>query len=185
MKRKITMIMAVDGCYGLGKDGKIPWNYQEDMAWFYKNTIGKTVVMGHNTFIGLQYHYGMVDGFPDRKNIVLTSDASGMQGKYGDVHFHSNVREVMDSHPEDLMIVGGLKTYVDFAPYAHEILLSKVKGFYKCDTFMTITEYQAIFKGKRISEIIELSDDVVVYVQPDWTWDEYQKNLKKGENNGI
>lgn len=177
--RKITMIMAVDQCYGLGKDGMIPWNFQEDMQWFYKNTIGKTVVMGHSTFIGLQFHYGMVDGFPGRKNIVLTSDAGGMQGKYGDVHFHNNVKEVLDNHSEDLYIVGGLKTYLSFAPYSHEILLSKVNGYYKCDTKMSIEDYQTIFKGKRISEIIELSENVSVWVQPDHSWDEYLKKQKE------
>lgn len=180
--RKITMIMATDKWYGLGKDGKIPWDYPEDMAWFRENTLGKTVVMGHATFIGLQFNYGMIEGFPGRKNIVLTSDVSGMKGKYGDVHFHNSVKDVLDNHPEELIIVGGLKTYVAFAPYCHEILLSRINEWYDCDTRMGIEEYQIIFKGKRISEIKHLSDDVVVYIQPDWTYDEYLKKQKEKES---
>ena len=159
--RKIIMIMAMDQAGGLGCDGRIPWHCPEDMAWFRKNTLGKTVVMGSTTFFGLQYHYGMIEGFPERKNIVLTS-RNGMEGRYGDVLFYNNVEDILDNNPEDLYIVGGLQTYRAFAPYANEVISSLINGVYLCDTHIEAQDHVEIFKGKVIASTQELSSNIIV-----------------------
>lgn len=178
MKRKITMVLAMDAAGGLGCDGRLPWHYPEDMAWFRKNTLGKTVVMGSTTFFGLQYHYGMIEGFPERKNIVLTS-RNGMEGKYGDVLFYNNVKDILDNNPEDLYIVGGLQTYMAFAPYAHEVLQSLIKDVYMCDTFLEAQHHVEIFKGKALTGVQKLSDNVIAATWTDVLWQEYLRKEKE------
>ena len=38
----------------IGKDNTIPWYYSEDLKRFKRLTIGKTVIMGRNTWESLQ-----------------------------------------------------------------------------------------------------------------------------------
>ena len=50
----VNLIVAVDSkCYGIGKDGKIPWHNKDDMKFFKDITTGygnNAVIMGRKTF---------------------------------------------------------------------------------------------------------------------------------------
>ena len=47
----IRAILACDEDGGVSKDGTIPWpKNTKDLAWFKKNTIDSTVVMGSKTW---------------------------------------------------------------------------------------------------------------------------------------
>ena len=51
----------------IGKDNTIPWYYSEDLKRFKRLTIGKTVIMGRNTWESLP-----IKPLPERRNIVIT-----------------------------------------------------------------------------------------------------------------
>ena len=61
------LILACDSEYGIGKDGKIPWNCPEDIKNFYNLTDGHVVIMGRKTYESL--------GKPlaNRHNIIVSS----------------------------------------------------------------------------------------------------------------
>ena len=44
------MIAAIDETGGIGKDGRIPWDYSEDRAFFKVQTLGHPLVVGRKTF---------------------------------------------------------------------------------------------------------------------------------------
>lgn len=50
MFSNIKIIMAVDEAGGFGKNGKLPWHFKEDMAFFKTHTMGKCCVMGRKTY---------------------------------------------------------------------------------------------------------------------------------------
>ena len=50
-----------------GKDGKLPWNYSEDLAHFKKMTLNSTIIMGRKTYESIG------KPLPHRKNVVITS----------------------------------------------------------------------------------------------------------------
>ena len=45
----IKLIAAIDSNFGIGKNGMIPWQYDEDMRHFARTTKGSTCLMGRVT----------------------------------------------------------------------------------------------------------------------------------------
>lgn len=68
-----TIIVAHDEDRLIGNGNNIPWKIPEDMALFKRRTIGQAVIMGRKTYESLPEKYRPL---PDRKNIVLSRDAS-------------------------------------------------------------------------------------------------------------
>ena len=66
----VNLIVAVDkNTYGIGKNGRIPWNNKDDMKWFKKVTTGdgnNSVIMGRTTYESIG------KPLPNRINIVIT-----------------------------------------------------------------------------------------------------------------
>src|SRR5690606_36637348 len=62
----VTMIDAVAANGAIGRDNELLWRLPADMAYFKRQTLGKTVLMGRKTFESL--------GRPlkDRRNVVLS-----------------------------------------------------------------------------------------------------------------
>ena len=69
MKCKISLIVAFNEKYYIGKDNKLMWNIKEDLQLFKKFTKDKIVIMGKNT-------YESIDCKPlkNRINVVLSKD---------------------------------------------------------------------------------------------------------------
>ena len=61
----ISIVAAVSRNGVIGKDGGIPWDLPEDMAFFKRLTMGGTVIMGRKTYESI--------GHPllGRKNIII------------------------------------------------------------------------------------------------------------------
>ena len=68
MDLDISLIVAFDKNFAIGKGGKIPWNIPEELAEFKKITSGHVVVMGRKTWESIGCR-----SLPNRVNIVLTS----------------------------------------------------------------------------------------------------------------
>lgn len=66
----MNIIVAVDEHFGIGNLGKIQWKIKEDMDFFRRSTLNKTVIMGRKTLDSFKC------GKPlkNRHNIVLTRD---------------------------------------------------------------------------------------------------------------
>lgn len=124
----ISLIAAVDERGGIGKNGKIPWRLPADMKHFKKLTLGKPVIMGWKTFESIG------KALPERKNIVLTEDASFHAE--GIAAVHSTEEALAAAEPaEEIMIIGGGTTYRQFLPLAKRIYLTRVQSVFDADTF--------------------------------------------------
>ena len=64
----LSLIVAVSKNNAIGKDNKLLFHIKEDLAFFKKITLNKTIVMGRKTFESLP---GVL---PSRKHIVITRD---------------------------------------------------------------------------------------------------------------
>ncbi|HHU20900.1 MAG TPA: dihydrofolate reductase, partial [Acholeplasma sp.] len=49
----ISLIVAMTRSGLIGKDNDLPWNYPEDLQYFKKTTLNKTVAMGEKTFLSI------------------------------------------------------------------------------------------------------------------------------------
>ena len=87
----------------IGLYNQIPWRLPEDLKWFRKNTINKTVIMGKNTYISI--------GGPlnNRQNIVLTHDL-GYRSSYN-IEIANSIDEAIKKSKHEIFIIGGETVY--------------------------------------------------------------------------
>ena len=139
-------ILAVDESMGIGKDGKIPWNFKEDMKFFKFLTIGSVVVMGRKT-------YEDCGTLPHRTNIVVSSSLKRINNAFVYPDLLHCAWEYMDA-----FIIGGAKL-LELAfkeDLINELFLSRIKGRYNCDTFINLPTDML-----KVSEL-KLSENVIV-----------------------
>lgn len=127
-------IAAIDLNYGIGKDGRLLAYLPEDLKRFKRITIGKTIVMGHNTLKSLP------DGkpLPGRENIVFSRNPDRAQE---DCTFVSSVDALLslikdkEIAEEDVYVIGGGAIYALLLPYCTEIYLTVIEHHLEADTF--------------------------------------------------
>lgn len=116
----ISVIAAVGKNFELGKSNDLIWHFKEDMRFFKQITTGHTVVMGRKTFESLP------KALPNRRNIVITSDAS----------YHAEGAEVITdinevyalAENEEIFIIGGGTIYAKFINDADKIYLTEIEA---------------------------------------------------------
>lgn len=113
---KINMIAAVGENLELGKDNELIWNIPEDLKYFRDVTLGKTVVMGKNTF----YSIGKV--LPNRNNVIISRSLTNIE----DAVILDNFEDVFVLPYDEVFIIGGETLYEYFLPYASSLFLTEV-----------------------------------------------------------
>ena len=80
MDRKVSLIVAIDKNGGIGKNGTLPWNFSEDMAFFqdvttrqYEKGMTNVVIMGRNTWLSIPEKFRSLT---NRISIVVSSTLS-------------------------------------------------------------------------------------------------------------
>lgn len=116
----ITMIWAMDERRLIGNKQGLPWYLPNDMKFFRNNTIGKTVIMGRKT-------YRLLNGaLPKRRNLVMTRN---MEWQSDDVEIVRDVQIILSlADKEEVIVIGGTQIYTLFMPYAHKLLVTRIKG---------------------------------------------------------
>jgi len=126
MKRRISMIVAMDENGLIGRGGQLPWRLPEDLKHFRRLTLGKTVLMGRRTWDSL--------GKPleGRRNWVLSRDAA----------FHpagcevfATLEQALAAHRDgELVVIGGAELYRQALPLADTMHLTRVHARVEGDT---------------------------------------------------
>lgn len=143
----ITHILAYaqdsQGRLVLGLDNKLPWSIPEDLAFFKKATLGKTIYMGTNTFKSLfEYTPKGADPLPGRQIVVITSSVKSAYDLRSSLGFFSNVtymtcdtlhQHVLLNSFHEFYIVGGATLYKEFPP--DEILATNIGLKVEGDTY--------------------------------------------------
>lgn len=122
----IRLIAIVEKKFGLSKNGKIPWEFEEDRAFFQKLTRNSAVIMGKNTFFSHE-------NFPlkDRINCVITKT------DIPNAICFSTLEEAVKTYP-DAWIIGGAQLY-NYALQRNlidEAIITHVNQEYEADTFL-------------------------------------------------
>ena len=69
----MNIIVSVDKKWGIGNKGKLLVSIPKDMKLFREETVGKVIIMGHNTLLSLPGSQPLAG----RENIVLSFKFSG------------------------------------------------------------------------------------------------------------
>jgi dihydrofolate reductase len=126
---KLSIIVAMNKDRVIGKDGKIPWSYPEDMRWFREKTMGSTVIMGRKTWesIGsrpLPYRNNIIvsktlepTSYRIENNGKVTAFVYSISGAIGFMHFLELERG---------WFIGGAGIYKDALDIATELWITQI-----------------------------------------------------------
>lgn len=122
----ITIIAAIGKNRELGKNGNLIWNIPEDLKYFKEKTMGKTIIMGKNTFNSLPKL------LPGRKHVILSDDDCFNKEIGNSVVFHDK-EELMEYinnelKGEEVFIVGGASMYAMFIDICDKMYLTKIQA---------------------------------------------------------
>lgn len=129
----ISMIWAMDRNRLIGKDNEMPWHLPNDMAFFVKQTRGKTVVMGRKTFESIGSK-----PLPKRRNIVMTRNTNWNHEGVEAVHTIEEIIRMADH--EEMMIMGGAEIYALFLPYADRLYVTYIDAAFDGDEHFPMYE---------------------------------------------
>lgn len=116
----ISIIAAIGKNNELGKNNDLIWHLPNDLKFFKEMTVGKTIVMGYNTFKSL----GRV--LPNRKHVVLSFE--NIEVPEG-VQLYNNIEDVLKSiRGDEVFIIGGASIYKQFIDKADRIYLTEIEA---------------------------------------------------------
>ena len=150
----IIGIVAVGKNNAIGKDGKLPWHYSADLKFFKETTTGHAVVMGFNTWRAIG------KPLPNRLNIVLSRSAQlDDDANLLFMRSKEQVIKLSEFLNCDLFIIGGAKTYAEFADVIDKWIVTQVPiEVEKADAFMP-ADFLDRFS---VVDTLELADGLVV-----------------------
>lgn len=152
---KISLIAAMGLNRVIGKDGDMPWDLPDDLAWFKEKTMGHFVLMGRKTF--LEFGRKLIK----RKMIVLTRDHTF---ETGDAHVVNSLDEGLAyaalKGADELFVAGGGEIYKETLGIADHMYLTLIHHEFEGDTFFP--EYDED-NWKLISKTHHQKDDRHLY----------------------
>lgn len=128
----IIGIVAVAENYAIGKNGQLPWHYPADLKFFKQTTLNSAVVMGLHTWKSIGRP------LPKRLNIVLSRSAEiKAQPNVLLLRGRDEVIALAKYLNCDLYLIGGAKTYENFADAVDRWIVTEVPAAATdADTFM-------------------------------------------------
>ena len=145
----VSIIVACDKNWGIGKNGKMPWRFPADFAYFKSKTLGHPMITGRKNFEDM----GIL---PGRSTIVLTRDTE----------YEHEDRSVFVSHDlhdaierakwkeggEEVFIVGGAEIYEAALQVGavQTIYLTQItRTSYDCDRFFPYQYLEGFSEANR------------------------------------
>jgi dihydrofolate reductase len=128
----LIIIAAVAQNNVIGKNGKIPWNSKEELAFFKETTMGFPVIMGRKTFESI--------GRPlqGRLNLIITTHPE-LFIKFEEVKCFFSLGSAVDycqsCGSEKVFIAGGSGIYNEAINLADELIISRMMFNSEGDTF--------------------------------------------------
>ena len=117
----ISLIVAYDKNFGIGKKNILAWKLPEDLNNFKKITENNYIVMGRKTFESIGRP------LPNRKNIIITRDKEYKQEKCLIINSIQEVLNFADSKPHyEIFVIGGAEIYKEFLEHADRLYITEV-----------------------------------------------------------
>ena len=165
---QLSIIVAVDEDGGFGKDGKIPWDFPEDLKHFQTTTKGGVCIMGRRTYTDMvemiqskrkddnKEIVGAI--LKDRESYVVTSNSDlEVHGATSVKSIRAAVQSLKKGDTREIFILGGSRRWIEALAYTHTIYMTVVKGkTYDCDRFFPVDVLNKKFKieeGKKTDDL--------------------------------
>lgn len=131
----VSIIVAAAENDVIGRDGGLPWRLPDDLRWFRRTTMGKTMIMGRKTYES--------NGrpLPGRQTIVLTSRSDWVPPGPADevralVRVAGSLREAFEMvrDEEEVFVTGGEAVFREALPETDRVYLTRVHAEVEGDT---------------------------------------------------
>ena len=123
---EIILIVAKSKNNVIGKSGKLPWSFPEDLKHFRKTTMGNFVIIGKKTFLSLP---GSLEG----RNVIVLSRDKNFNPKTAQVA--NSIEDALDIAKGKVFIAGGASVYRQFLPKADKLMVTVIDKKVKGDTY--------------------------------------------------
>ena len=145
--KNLSLIVAIGKNNEIGKDNKLLWHIPEDLDFFKKNTLGKTILMGSNTF------YSLPKMLPNRHHIVLTVEGNTFPSEVEVFYDFEKLLERIKSSEEEIVVIGGAMIYKEFIDYVDTMYITEIDKSFDADRFFPEIDKNE-WKGKVLSKHI-------------------------------
>ena len=126
----ISQIAAMSKNRVIGKDNKLPWHMPDDLAYFFRTTRGRHIIMGRKNF------EANGQALPNRINIVVTRQASyNAPGCIVVPGIEEALEHARKNGETEAFIVGGGEIYEASMPETERIYLTIIDVELEGDVF--------------------------------------------------
>jgi dihydrofolate reductase len=115
---EISLIVALDLNFAIGRDGAMPWHLPDDLKRFKALTLGKPVLMGRKTALAI------ARDLPGRTNLVMTRGDTAPYA--GQRVVHSLDEAIAIAGDAELAVIGGGEVFTLALPRATRMHLTWV-----------------------------------------------------------
>ena len=115
----------------IGQNNQLPWHLPQDLQWFKRHTLGKTLVFGRKT----QASIGRV--LPQRQTWLLSRQNQNNPWNLPQFQdWDSLIKAAQQAQIPELMIAGGAEIYQLALPFCQKIYLTEIQAFFpQADVF--------------------------------------------------
>ncbi len=159
----ISIIAALSNNNVIGKKNSLCWKIKEDIKWFKKNTINKTIIMGNKTWKSIK------KPLKKRINIIITRKIKKkyiLYKKNTQIIFVKSIIQALyiaKKTKKEIMVIGGEKIYSQLIKWSNKMYLTYINKNILGDKFFpkyNKKEWKIIYrkkkyiKNKKINHII-------------------------------
>jgi len=149
----LSIIAAVAENRVIGNKNQLPWHLPADFKYFREVTLGKTIVMGLNTFKSIGE-----EPLPGRKHIILNNDLNYIPPQDCQVaHSIEDVFKLIEEDPSagsgqkpEVFVCGGASVYKQFLPLSQRLYLTFIHQDFEGDTYFPEFNINEWKEAKRI-----------------------------------
>lgn len=116
-----TFVVAYSRNRVIGRDNALPWRLPKDLQRFKDLTMGKPLLMGHNTYRSIGRP------LPGRRMIVLSRDLDCHIDSCEVIHCLSQLPQIINPH-EEIMVAGGGQIFQLLLPHAQRVHATEVQA---------------------------------------------------------
>jgi len=144
----ISLIAAMDEERLIGAHNSLPWRLPADMQWFRRQTMGKPILMGRNTFASIG------KALPGRQNIVLSRNRALQLDGCSIIHSLKQLEKAA-AGADEVMIIGGSEVYGLALPLADRLYLTTINSTFEGDAWfprLNETEWREVFREEHAAD---------------------------------
>lgn len=124
----MELLVAVDRCWAIGKDGDQLVYLSTDLKRFKALTMGRTVALGRNTLATFPGGRPL----PGRRNLILSRDpAFRCEG----AEVFPSLESLCAAAPEDCIVIGGESVYRALLPLCSTAFVTKIDAAFPADVY--------------------------------------------------